>query len=141
MEKHDADLSAMLGASPVNPLLPGGRLWVLRQWNSHTPLLASADGKDSRGGGYFLQWAGKGIVVDPGMDFLRNFRQAGLAFRDIDAVILTHNHWDHVADVIPLLTLLFEYNDRHPDSPHRIALLCSPAPPACSPTWSPDCAG
>ena len=104
-----------------------GALWVLQKWNSFTPLLTAAGRDDSRGGGYFLTWRGKGIVIDPGLDFLRNFREAGRSVLDIDLVILTHNHLDHVGDVIPILTLLHEYNERYPNSPHRLAMACSPS--------------
>jgi tetratricopeptide (TPR) repeat protein len=119
-------LADLLASHRTVPDTAAGVFWVLRQWNSFTPLLAS--GSDvGRGGGYFLEWRGKGVVVDPGIDFLRNFREAGKAILDVDGIILTHNHLDHVGDVIPLLTLLHEYNELHPSEPHAISMALSPS--------------
>jgi len=121
--KRTADLLASKRTLATGP---GGVLWILQQWNSFTPLL-TAVGSDARGGGYFLEWRGRGIVIDPGIDFRRNFLEAGRVILDIDAIILTHNHLDHVGDVIPLLTLIHEYNDLHPDDPHAVSMVLSPS--------------
>jgi mRNA degradation ribonuclease J1/J2 len=56
---------------------------------------------------------GKGIVVDPGFDFLDNFFNNDLLIYDIDAVLITHAHVDHCSDFESLLTLLFEYNEKN----------------------------
>lgn len=85
--------------------------YVLRRWNSYTPALRSND-ENSLGGGYFLSWNGKGIVIDPGFDFIDNLHNAGIRIGCIDAIIITHSHPDHYADFEPLLTLLYEYNDQ-----------------------------
>ena len=119
-------LAALLSSHRTIQDTAAGVFWILQQWNSFTPLLATG-GDAERGGGYFLEWRGKGIVVDPGIDFLRNFREAGKAILDVDAIILTHNHLDHVGDVIPLLTLLHEYNELHPSEPHAISMALSPS--------------
>jgi hypothetical protein len=49
---------------------PDNQLEIIRRWNSHSPMLT-----DSYGGGYFIRWRGKGIVIDPGCTFLRAFRR------------------------------------------------------------------
>lgn len=91
-----------------------GRLYVLRRWNSFTPVLPTSD--SGPGGGYFFCWSPdgkkrKGIVIDPGFDFLKNFQKVGLQFHAIDAIILTHSHIDHVRDFESILTGVFERND------------------------------
>lgn len=82
---------------------------VHRRWNSYTPIIAD-NHHSSRGGGYFFRIKGKGIVVDPGFNFIDNFREAGHRFHEIDAVLITHAHNDHTADLESILTLLHRYN-------------------------------
>jgi tetratricopeptide (TPR) repeat protein len=84
-------------------------LFVLREWNSYTPIIPSEQETD-RGGGYFLRHHGKGIVIDPGYDFIENFYNAGGRVHDIDAVVITHAHDDHTADFEALMTLLHQFN-------------------------------
>jgi ribonuclease BN (tRNA processing enzyme) len=64
------------------------------------------------GGGYFLKWRGKGIVIDPGFDFLRNFHDAEYHGREIDAVLVSHNHSDHNADLKSIDDLRYELYKR-----------------------------
>ena len=73
---------------PLLESLNRGGFFVLRRWGSYTPGVIQR----STGGGYFLIWNGKGIVIDPGFDFLSNFLRMGGCATDINAVILTHNH-------------------------------------------------
>jgi ribonuclease BN (tRNA processing enzyme) len=75
-----------------------------------------------RGGGYFLKWQGKGIVVDPGFDFLRNFHDAGYHGREIDAVIVTHNHADHNDDLRSIDDLRYELFKRGQAKPYILFL-------------------
>lgn len=90
-------------------LLKDNCLYVLRRWNSYTPALRTED-VNSLGGGYLIIWKGKGIVIDPGFDFIKNFQNAGFTIGCIDAIVITHSHLDHYADLESILTLLFEYN-------------------------------
>ena len=53
-----------------------GFFLVLKRWNSYSPILSSTD-NPSMGGGYFLSWHGKGIVVDPGISYIRNMIECG----------------------------------------------------------------
>ena len=88
----------------------GLKLVVLRKWNSYTPIIA--DNRNiSKGGGYFLKIDGKGIVIDPGFNFIDNFKSAGYKFKEIDDILISHAHNDHVADLESILTLLHEYNE------------------------------
>jgi FixJ family two-component response regulator/ribonuclease BN (tRNA processing enzyme) len=82
------------------------QLCFLRRWNSHTPCLF-----DVWGGGYFLSWKGKGTIVDPGASFLRLFEQhTPYGLKDIDMVVVTHDHVDHCQDLAPMISLLRAYN-------------------------------
>ena len=90
-------------------------LSVLRKWNSYTPIIPSKKG-DNKGGGYFLYHKGKGIVIDPGFNFIENFYQEGFKVADIDAVLITHAHNDHTVDLESIMTLIYKYNDSIEDS-------------------------
>jgi len=96
-------------------------LVVLRRFNSYTPILASG-AHQSRGGGYFLNIDGKGIVIDPGFSFIQNFFEAGFGPSDIDAVFVSHAHNDHTNDLESIITLLFEYNATHTGQTKKIKL-------------------
>lgn len=86
----------------------------LRRWNSYTPALSF-----SVGGGHFIFLADKkgkvlsGIVVDPGFDFIRNFFRQGFTLTDIDLILLTHGHPDHIRDFPAIIELLFEHKKRY----------------------------
>jgi len=85
-----------------------GFLCVLRQWNSYTPLMHSYE---SKGGGYYLYLNGKGMVIDPGFDFVRNFLNMEFNLWDIDYIFITHAHIDHMADLESLFMLMHEANN------------------------------
>jgi len=96
--------------------VPDG-LSILRGWSSSVTLLEGAQDCQWSGGGYFLKWRGKGLVIDPGFDFLDNFHQAGFHVMDIDAIVVSHNHPDHNADLNTLDNLC-----------HEIAKVADPTP-------------
>lgn len=80
-------------------------LEVLRRWNSFTPLVMS-----SVGGGYFINLFGTGLVVDPGYNFVQNFRLANHKFYEIEYIWISHSHDDHTADIEAIMNLLRRYN-------------------------------
>ena len=86
------------------------KLEVLRRWNSYTPIIAN-NFHVSKGGGYFLNLNGHGCVVDPGFNFIDNFKGSGKCFKMIDSVIVSHAHNDHESDLESILTLLYKYNE------------------------------
>ncbi|MDH4222875.1 MAG: MBL fold metallo-hydrolase, partial [candidate division Zixibacteria bacterium] len=89
------------------------KLIVLRRWQSTNPKIPKPDEYRLRGGGYFLFWQNKGIVIDPGYDFIQNFYDEGFSLSDIDAVVVTHSHPDHDDDLSTLTTLIREWNEYH----------------------------
>ncbi len=56
--------------------------------------------------GYLLAIGDRRLMVDCGPGTLRRLAQAGTSLRDLDAVLLTHYHTDHCADLGPLLFAL-----------------------------------
>jgi tetratricopeptide (TPR) repeat protein len=86
-------------------------LSILRGWSSAVTLLEGS-ARRWRGGGYFLKWRGYGIVIDPGFDFLRNFNDADYHGREINAVIVSHNHPDHNSDLKDIDDLRYELYKR-----------------------------
>lgn len=75
-------------------------LHVLRGHSSFTPII------EGSGGGYLLMHHGRGCVIDPGHNFVRNFLERGYGFGDIHAVIVTHAHDDHMMDLPAIASVL-----------------------------------
>lgn len=88
---------------------------VLRRWNSFTPIIAD-NTQISKGGGYYFSVKGKGVVIDPGFNFVDNFKSIGHLLYEIDVILISHAHNDHTADLESILTLLFKYNSEIKDS-------------------------
>lgn len=89
------------------------KLKIIRKWNSSSPLYSQAA---SLGGGYYLTLKNsrgelKGVVIDPGYNFLDIFREQLLGILDIDAIIITHDHDDHSEAIEGILSLVAKYND------------------------------
>lgn len=95
---------------------------VLQLWNSSTPL--TSDKTTANGGGHFIIWKDKGIVIDPGFDFIKGFKEERHNIVDIDLIIVTHDHPDHCADFPALITLLKEGNEGR-TAKHTIQLMLS----------------
>ena len=66
--------------------------------------------------GYFAEHDGSRVMVDCGPGSLRRLAQAGSDLRSLDAVLLTHYHTDHCADIAALLFALRSphFADRQP---------------------------
>ena len=100
-------------------------LFILRQWNSYTPILVE-DQEYDRGGGYFIYHCNSeqqkiGLVIDPGYNFIENFHRACCRIHDITHIAITHAHDDHTAQLEQLFTLLYQYNSKNnnQDSPRK----------------------
>ncbi|OPY77644.1 MAG: Beta-lactamase superfamily domain protein [Syntrophorhabdus sp. PtaU1.Bin153] len=109
---HNAELDFTRHFREVSAHLPqecAYHFLGLQRWNSLTP----AQGK-SVGGGYFIYRTGEdgkidlGIAIDPGFDFVRNFLRMGFSLRDIDIVMISHAHADHLWDFESIVQLLNE---------------------------------
>ncbi len=85
-------------------------LYFLGRYSSWTPKIPRPRVFAIKGGGKFLVWKSKGIVIDPGFDFLNNFYAEGFSLEDIDAVIVTHDHHDHTDDFESMWRLIKEHN-------------------------------
>lgn len=88
-------------------------LLCLKGWSSSTPAFSlgrSINGKQFSGGGLFIRWNGKGIVIDPGINFMENFHHFNLYAQDINYVIVTHNHIDHNCDLNKIIDLDYQFN-------------------------------
>lgn len=99
-------------------------IWILKKWNSFYPLIWSRDDLTNVGGGYFITYGGKGIIIDPGYNFLRIFEEAGFNIADIDCIIITHDHPDHCADFQRIMDLLYRKRKHHDDDGIDIFLNC-----------------
>lgn len=64
---------------------------VLGRYGRYAPYGAAANG-------YLLQWGGKNIVIDYGAGCNANIKKF-IDTQNIDAIILTHLHYDHCSDI------------------------------------------
>ncbi|MBW1993920.1 MAG: hypothetical protein JRI77_05655 [Deltaproteobacteria bacterium] len=85
----------------------------LQRWNSQTPTLTL-----SQGGGYFIYQQDRkgqvvlGIAIDPGFDFVDNLFHMGFTLRDIDFILMSHAHLDHMRDFEPIVSALLDLKKR-----------------------------
>lgn len=93
----------------------------LKYCSSETPLMKGAIPARS-GGGYFLCLGGYGIVIDPGYQFIEKFHEKNYSLCDINAIIVTHFHGDHFADLPGLLALLYKYNNNPTKEQQKITI-------------------
>lgn len=54
----------------------------------------------------FVEAGGKRLLLDCGSGTLQQLLRAGKSYKDIDAVLITHFHPDHVTDLVPLFHAL-----------------------------------
>lgn len=85
----------------------------MRRYSSFFPFLPRPSAFRAAGGGYFVQAHDPdeaikpfGIAIDPGPDFIENLYRCGHSLADIQMVVLTHDHADHIASLDALLALL-----------------------------------
>lgn len=88
-------------------------LVCLRRYSSFFPFLPRPSSFRSPGGGYFVRVSEDredrypfGIAIDPGPDFVENLYRCGFGLADVQMIILTHDHADHIAAVDAMLALM-----------------------------------
>ncbi len=102
---------------------------ILKRWNSFSPGLFK-ESTGSLGGGYLLRVKRNShkinidqpvhnIAMDPGYNFLQNFRMEGFRIDDIDTIIVTHSHLDHCAELLPVMDLIYQSNKRYKDTTNK----------------------
>ena len=84
------------GAPPASESTKGLRLTVLGSGTCELRAEASSPA-------HLVSAGGTHLVMDLGQGALRRLMQAGVAPVDLSAVLLTHHHLDHMADLLPLL--------------------------------------
>jgi len=90
-------------------------LIACRRWNSWTPNIPQVPTEPyglyhlKGGGGYLVSDGFKTLAVDPGYGFLDMLFQHGVSALDIDAVIITHDHPDHSAELQNIMDLCHAY--------------------------------
>jgi tetratricopeptide (TPR) repeat protein len=104
-----------------SPPPPDHGLYVLHGWEepatfsvagANSPSLAMLT-EDSRkaSGGFYLRWNGKGIVVNPGKQFLKYFHaNLGLSIYDIHFIIATHEERESYSDIQDIYDLTYQLN-------------------------------
>ncbi|MEA2370718.1 MAG: hypothetical protein QOH12_1112 [Solirubrobacteraceae bacterium] len=94
------------------PPKPAMEFVCLRRYGSSSPFLARPASVPAIGGGYLIRLLGTtrqyNILVDPGEGVVANLYRVGFAITDIDMIIITHDHPDHLAGLDPILALLKE---------------------------------
>ena len=95
---------------PGSHQTPAIEFICMRRYSSPFPLLPRPSAFRALGGGYFVRLHGGdapyGIVVDPGVDFVENLYRSGYSLSDIDMIVVSHDHVDHLGALDPLLSLL-----------------------------------
>jgi ribonuclease BN (tRNA processing enzyme) len=55
---------------------------------------------------YFLRMGDLNVLIDVGFGSIRRMMEAGIDYREIDVIFISHTHLDHVADFGPLMMAL-----------------------------------
>lgn len=92
-------------------------LCILNGWSFRDPketLLFTEESRKSNGG-HYLRWNGKGIAINPGPEFMKNFHNQGFNIKDINFVIVTRGSREAYADVKAISELNQQLNKASPD--------------------------
>jgi ribonuclease BN (tRNA processing enzyme) len=66
---------------------------------------------------YILEIADKTLMIDTGTGSTRNLMQAGYSVDELDAVVNTHRHPDHISDLVPIVQdkVVRSFSQKEPD--------------------------
>lgn len=56
-----------------------------------------------RPSGYYLQIQGQSMLIDTGTGITTNIPKTDISVREIDTIVSTHRHPDHISDLIPII--------------------------------------
>ena len=73
--------------------------------------------------GLLLISAGSKILIDSGSGTLRRMLEVGITYQDIDLLLYTHTHPDHIADLVPIL-----FACKYAEPPRQRELKCLGGP-------------
>ncbi len=73
--------------------------------------------------GVLLISDGARVLIDSGSGVLRRMLEVGITYQDIDLLLYTHTHPDHIADLIPIL-----FACKYEEQPRQRDLLCVGGP-------------
>jgi ribonuclease BN (tRNA processing enzyme) len=68
--------------------------------------------------GFLVKAENQSILLDGGSGTLVRMLQAGVTYKDVDAILYTHIHPDHVADLVPLI-----FASKYPEEPREKDLI------------------
>lgn len=92
------------GANPCFPII-----LPLRRHNSWTPFQPGSD-DDKTGGGYFISTGETSLLIDPGISVVDTlYKDHGVSIADVDAIIVTHDHPDHHAELLRIFSLWYAF--------------------------------
>jgi ribonuclease BN (tRNA processing enzyme) len=73
--------------------------------------------------GLLILWNNSKLLIDSGSGTLRRMLDVGVTYRDIDLLLYTHVHPDHVSDLVPII-----FATKYGDLPREKDLLCVGGP-------------
>ncbi len=73
--------------------------------------------------GLLLRTESSNILIDSGSGILRRILEVGITYRDIDLILFTHTHPDHVSELVPIL-----FACKYSEFPREKELLCLGGP-------------
>lgn len=93
--------------------MPAMEFVCLRRYGSTSPFMARPAAVQAIGGGYLVRLLGgstcTNILIDPGDGIVANLYRVGFAISDLDMILVTHDHPDHMAGLDPILALRKEH--------------------------------
>lgn len=104
-------------------------LMILKSYSSSSPFFYPAMPDrfhqiPIKGGGFFLKWKNYGIAIDPGINFMENMHRNDLYIKDINAVIVTHNHIDHNGDLLTIDDMAYQFAEKTSSQKYQIKIYC-----------------